>query len=347
MQRISLRAAVVGALILAAGCAGGGVSKIAPASSADRPAAAGARNTLGIGPGGFGLYWAAQSIWVADYHLCSDPATCEALERVPATANGPTNNTALIVYPPAYPYPYGGIAVSGTTLWYTSNQQAVVTCTITSGGACTLGNVLQGPATQLNYPQDVKLDPAGKLTVANTVGNSVLTFDPSTSGNSSPVRSIAGSNTQLQYPVAVAYDWQGNLWVSQSNKLLEFGPGANGNVAPIRTIFGNQTGLTESNGIAVDRYGNVYVVDQQTNRLAMFKESGLGSNVSPDDVWTNTALTHLNYPQYVAVDDYTIYVTNYYGNSISEFTIGSPNGHAAVRYITGSATTYPLGLALQ
>jgi hypothetical protein len=128
MQRTSLRAAVAGALILAAGCAGGGVSKVPSAASADRPAASATRTTLGISPGGLDFKWSAQSIWVADYHLCSDPATCEALERVPATANGPTNNTALVVYPSAYPYPYpyGGIAVSGTTLWYTSNQQAVV-----------------------------------------------------------------------------------------------------------------------------------------------------------------------------------------------------------------------------
>jgi Beta-propeller repeat len=349
MQHVSLRAAVAAALILAAGCSGGAGSNLAPGTTAQRPAAAAARNpgSLVIGPGGLDLYWSAQSIWVGDNHLCSDPATCSALERVPASANGATSNTALEIYPAAYPYPYGGIALSGSTLWYTSNVMAVVSCTITSGGACTLGTAIQGPATQLDYPEDVKLDPTGRPTVANTAGNSILTFDLGANGNAAPLRAIAGSNTHLIFPHGIAYDRQGNLWVSQANELLEFGPNANGNVAPIRTIVGNQTGLTSSRGIAVDRYGNVYVADEQTNRLAMFKESGLGSNVSPDDVWTNTALTHLNNPQYVAVDDFTIYVSNYSGNSISEFTIGSPNGHAAVRTITGSATTNPLGIALQ
>jgi YVTN family beta-propeller protein len=148
-------------------------------------------------------------------------------------------------------------------------------------------------------------------------------------------------------PIVDRYDRTGNLWVSQSNKPLEFGPGANGDVAPIRTIFGNQTGLTESNGIAVDRWGQVYVVDQSTNRLAMFKESGLGSNVSPDRVWSNPGLSHLNNPQYVAVDDYDIYVTNYGSNSISVLSIDPSAGNAAVATITGSGTVYPLGLALQ
>src|SRR5579884_2158587 len=107
MQHVSLRAAVAAALILAAGCSGGAGSNLAPATTAQRPAAAAARNPgslIIIPPGGFDLYWSAQSIWVGDNHLCSDPTTCSALERVPATANGATSNTALEIYPSAYPY---------------------------------------------------------------------------------------------------------------------------------------------------------------------------------------------------------------------------------------------------
>jgi hypothetical protein len=295
------------------------------------------------------LYYKAQNIWVANYHECSDPATCETLNRVSASANGPTANNGVEIYPSAYPYPYGGIALSGSVLWYTSNRNAVVTCTITNGGSCNLGNVITGPATQLNYPEDVKLDPTGRPTIANTGGNSILTYDLGANGNVAPIRTIAGSNTQLDFPHAIAYDASGNLWVAQSTELLEFANGASGNVAPIRTIVGNQTGLIETGGIAIDRWGDIYVVDQSTNRLAMFKESGLGSNVSPDRIWSsNTALTHLNDPQCVAVDDYNIYVTNYgNGGSISVFSIATSAGNAATAYITGSATTYPVGLALQ
>ena len=346
MKRRTLQIFAAAATVLGlAGCGGSAGPRTTPqpaerASSADR-----SQQSVGIIP--ITLYWKAQDVWVGNYHLCADPQTCEALKRVSASANGNVGNTAVEIYPAAYPYPYGGITLNGQTLWYTSNKHAVVTCTITPGGACVHGNVVIGAATQLNYPQDVKLDPTGRPTIANTVGNSILTFDLGANGNAAPLRAIAGTNTQLQFPVSIAYDWSGNLWVSQSNKLLEFGPGANGNVAPIRTIFGNQTGLTESNGIAVDRWGQVYVVDQSTNRLAMFKESGLGSNVSPDRVWSNPALSHLNNPQYVAVDDYDVYVTNYGSNSISVLSIDPSAGNAAVATITGNGTVYPLGLALQ
>jgi hypothetical protein len=338
--------AAAGTVLALAGCGGGSAGpRTTPPTAESTSSADRSLHSVGYMP--IPVYWKAQNIWVADNHLCADPQTCEELRRVSASANGNTGNTAVEIYPASYPYPYGGVAVNGQTLWYTSNKHAVVDCTITNGGSCVQGNVIVGAATQLNFPQDVKLDPTGRPTIANTVGNSILTFDLGANGNVAPLRAIAGANTQLTFPQSIAYDRSGNLWVSQSNKLLEFGPGANGNVAPIRTIFGNQTGLTESNGIAVDRWGQVYVVDHSTNRLAMFKESGLGSNVSPDRVWSNPNLSHLSNPQYVAVDDYDIYVTNYGSNSISVLSIDPSAGNAAVATITGNGTIYPNGLALQ
>lgn len=78
-------------------------------------------------------------------------------------------------------------------------------------------------------------------------------------GDAEPVRSLAGSNTRIELPMAVTWAADGSLWVvdgwvddEYGVELLRFGPTALGNVAPDRVIHGDSTGLDSLERAAVD-----------------------------------------------------------------------------------------------
>jgi hypothetical protein len=125
---------------------------------------------------------------------------------------------------------------------------------------------IQGPNTMLlggNGGGGLALDKAGNIYV--TVGETsqsgppgVLVFKKNAHGNVTPSRVIAGSNTQLVYPIGIALDSKDNVYVADDHagpsgggSINVFSRGANGNVAPIRTITGSATQLSTTIGIAV------------------------------------------------------------------------------------------------
>jgi hypothetical protein len=89
--------------------------------------------------------------------------------------------------------------------------------------------------------------PSYRLYVANAGNNSITVYQTSASGNTAPVATISGSNTQLQNPWELSEDASGDLYVASqgpSGTILVFAHGASGNVAPIRVIAGPLTGLS-------------------------------------------------------------------------------------------------------
>jgi hypothetical protein len=120
--------------------------------------------------------------------------------------------------------------------------------------------------------------PSSLVYVANTDGTTmqILAFPPNTGGNVAPVKKIAGSATQLEYPQSLTFDAAGNLYVlnetpggtnSATFTITVYGRGSNGNAAPVRVIGGSNTGLNDLhwtggwlNGLAVDSSGYLYVL---------------------------------------------------------------------------------------
>ena len=94
---------------------------------------------------------------------------------------------------------------------------------------------------------------------------SVTIYPVAAAAASTPVATLAGSNTELGQPFFDAVDAAGTLYVSnQSNNpgsptsgyVTEYSAmGQSGNQPPLRTI----TGLDSPNGVAVDAQGNLYV----------------------------------------------------------------------------------------
>ena len=109
---------------------------------------------------------------------------------------------------------------------------------------------------------------ADLLYIGNRGNNSITVYRHDASGNSAPLRVIAGIRTGLNNPGELAQDAAGNLYVangaSGSSSVLVFARGANGNVAPIRALGGPATGIHTIGAMTVDRTtGKIFVEDVQ------------------------------------------------------------------------------------
>jgi 6-phosphogluconolactonase (cycloisomerase 2 family) len=101
-------------------------------------------------------------------------------------------------------------------------------------------HVIEGPATQLNWPAQIFLDEArGELYVANDVGDSILVFRATDTGNAAPIRVIKGPKSGIKNPTGVYFDAQNREIVvaNMGNHSATVYPRmANGDTPPLRTI---------------------------------------------------------------------------------------------------------------
>jgi hypothetical protein len=94
--------------------------------------------------------------------------------------------------------------------------------------------------------QGLATDSAGNLYVANVISgvSSILIFEPTATGNTPPMRDIAGSNTLLGCVGGIAVDNEGFLYVvsvptcgtTASPTVLKFSTTGNGNIAPVASF---------------------------------------------------------------------------------------------------------------
>lgn len=156
---------------------------------------------------------------------------------------------------------------------------------------------IEGSNTALNGSGAVGVDAGRNIYVANSSGGgskgvSITVYAAGANGNVAPIRTIAGSNTELDGPWGIALDTSGKLYVTnlatfpiKHDSVTVYAAAANGNVAPIQTIAGSNTGLKTPFGIALDASGNIYV----TNSLSAIRKydsvtvyaAGANGNVEP------------------------------------------------------------------
>jgi DNA-binding beta-propeller fold protein YncE len=100
--------------------------------------------------------------------------------------------------------------------------------------------VIQGPKTQFNWPTGLAVDEQrGELYVANDIGNSILVFNVTDSGDVAPKRVIKGPATNLANPTGVWVDGRNNeVWAANfmNHSATVYALGSSGDVAPLRTI---------------------------------------------------------------------------------------------------------------
>jgi sugar lactone lactonase YvrE len=203
------------------------------------------------------------------------------------------------------------------------------------------------------------------LYVPNDLGvtGNVVAFNASASGNVSPSITIAGSNTSLGPAEGIAFDANGNMYVSNkgvgcvTSCIAVFAPGASGNVAPIRKICGSNTQLNGNiAGVAVDASGFLYVAVSPESILVF--APGANGNVAPVRTIFGAGSqphTGLASPVGIAVDAKgDLFVANSTAGagsvpgSITEYAPGASGDATPIATIQGSSTelSLPRGLAL-
>jgi uncharacterized repeat protein (TIGR01451 family) len=196
--------------------------------------------------------------------------------------------------------PYG-VAADGLGNLYigdTENQRVrrvsangTITTVAGTGTAAFSGDNGLAANSALHYPQDLALDPAGNLYIADGGNNRVRkvtangiittvagngTFGPSTDGQPAVSTPIA--------PTAIAFDSSGNLYINDNSGRIRRVSGANGIVTTIAGSYnwgfggdgGSALGAAFNTlyGIAVDASGSIYVADSFNHRIRKITASG-------------------------------------------------------------------------
>ena len=135
-----------------------------------------------------------------------------------------------------------------------------------TGAAATA--IITGSATQLIDPQDLAVDTAGNLYVANYQDDGVsqiLVFGAGATGNVAPARTIT-FNSEI---TGIAVDSSANMYVAEvstggSGSIVEYAAGTSGTPTAIKTISGTTSGLSAAGtgAVRVDAAGNIWLIQQ-------------------------------------------------------------------------------------
>ena len=128
-----------------------------------------------------------------------------------------------------------------------------------------------GTAAQFDGPLGIAVDSSGFLYVADWANHCIRKITPegkvtTLAGSSQGYKEGTGTEAQFNYPVGVAVDSSGNVYVADTNnnRIRKITPGGK-----VTTIAGDGTTTQFYNpaDVAVDSSGNLYVVDRTNNRI--------------------------------------------------------------------------------
>ncbi|MGD0290937.1 MAG: NHL repeat-containing protein [Candidatus Binataceae bacterium] len=234
---------------------------------------------------------------------------------------------------------------------------------------------IAGPKTMLDDSAGIALDAHGEIYIANQLGGHavrgqrsdrgmITIYAAGSDGNVAPIVTISGAATGLSFPIGIALDANGNIYVANSEtantksylpSVTVYAAGSTGNAPPIAIIAGANTGLSYPQGLAVDSSGNLYAegyvsgVGYSVNVYA----AGSDGNVSPIAriAGADTGLT--GFTGIVVDSSGHLYVSNENGGptghgSITVYPTGSSGDTAPIATITSNFTglDYASGLAL-
>ena len=222
------------------------------------------------------------------------------------------------------------------------------------------------PATlsSLDHPQDVAVNAAGDVYIADTYNNRVLMVTPS-----GQVTAVAGDGTagysgdgrlatfaELNEPTGVAVDAQGNLYIADSaNNVIRrvdaktgiittvagdyAADQANGGLGGFSGDGGPATSaeLNDPQGVAIDGAGDLFIADTFNNAIREVTPAGIITTVVNTSAQpggeSNGAATasRLNTPYGVAIDPSTedLYIADSNNSRIAEVTGLAQSGDAA------------------
>ena len=236
-----------------------------------------------------------------------------------------------------------------------------------------------GTTAQFNNPSGIAVDAQGLVYVADSNNSLIRVITPA--GVVSTLTGMAGQGLQdgpvasakFFYPNHLAFDQQGNLYVSEirNNRIRKVTP-----AGVVSTLAGGEAGVAAPNGyadgpataarfatpegLAVDKQGNVYVADVNNNRIRKVTPAGVVSTVagSGDKAFADGRGTQakFSFPVGIVVDAQgTLYVTDYNNGCLRRIgtdgqvsvAVGSDKGFGPADG-TGPAAQFtgPQGLAI-
>ncbi len=181
-------------------------------------------------------------------------------------------------------------------------------------------------------PHGIAIDKSGNIYVADTSNYLIRKIEAngivSTLAGSGESAYLDGNGTsaKFQYPVGIAVDSKGNVYVADagSSKIRKVTPG--GVVTTININISNgASDLKYPNGVAVDGLDNIYIADTGNHRILKILSDGSGSVLAgsgnsgkKDGKGTSAQFYH---PRGITIDSNgTIYVADTDNNSIRKIT---------------------------
>lgn len=181
-------------------------------------------------------------------------------------------------------------------------------------------------------------------------GDQVLVFGLDATGNTAPLRTLAGADTGLALPIGVAVNRSGNLYVANrmGAGVTVYGPTASGDAAPIRTL--TAMGMQSAQGVVVGKDGDVFVSTCPScgpsggGDTAIFHFPANATQSDYSIIGDNTGFTD---PGSIAMDPaQDLVVGNAFGGLVSTFAPGATGDVAPLRSFTPTPTTNLQALAL-
>lgn len=183
------------------------------------------------------------------------------------------------------------------------NSSIVVYRKMASGKEAPLRQIM-GDKTQLADPHGMAVDPKNNLLFVNNTGSShswdstgkglpgtgrftppsITVYARGASGDTPPVRVIAGPKTQLNWAAGMYLDVErGELYVANDggDSILVFRETDNGDAAPVRVLQGSKTGIKNPTGIFVDGKNHELWVTNMGNHTATVYPRTANGDVAP------------------------------------------------------------------
>lgn len=243
-----------------------------------------------------------------------------------------------------------GVAVDSSGVIYVAGDEAVKVFAAGSSGNVAPTRTISGSNTLLAEPEGIAISSSGQVAVGAAGGTTVAIFNETSSGNVAPVSYFTASG--MSNPRGVAFDSNGNLWVTSGNDnaVFEFSASsiaaASGGITPVNEISGTSTQIDYPLGIAVDSTGRIIVGNCYSNTITIFS-SGASGNATPVAVisGSNTGLVNPFYMALSGDGNFSVGANSVRGPVVT-YPCSTTGGNISPTYSLSSPEfNYPLSVA--